>query len=402
VLVNDIAALRTKARMERETIEVLNIDIIINSLQTQISREGIKRVFIDGLSALSVSMHSEEDYKRCVFLIFSLLRQMRVTTLITSEFVEPGRFSKSGYEEFLADSLILLSKDGWKRYVEIIKMRGSDFAPGKHFLRIISSGLVVYPRLKITGKGHRTNERISTGIAGLDAMLSGGLLKGSTTIVSGPSGVGKSIIGLEFLVHGAQLGERGLMLTFEETPNAVEKNAQSFDWDIGKYEKEEKIKIIYGVGEFSFEELVYRIKEEIEKNEVKRFVFDSVTKFFEIYGMDVSMDALIDILRSKGITSMFINEVSEILGSGCLTGLGMSVLMDTVITMRYIELESHIGRAILVLKMRGSMHDKKIREMKITSSGVEVLSPFIQYENILSGNPRKTPSERAKEFFEGL
>jgi len=402
VLVNDIAALRTKARMERETIEVLNIDVITNSLRTQIEREGIKRVFIDGLSALSVSLPSEEDYKRCIFLIFSLLRQMHVTTLITSEFVEVGRFSKSGYEEFLADSLILLSKDGWKRYVEIIKMRGSDFSAGRHFLRIVSSNLVVYPRLKVTGKGKRTNDRIKTGIAGLDAMLSGGLLKGTTTLVSGPSGVGKSIIGLEFLIHGAQLGDDGLMLTFEETPDAVQKNAQSFDWDIEKYEKEGKIKIIYGIGEYCSEELLYLVKKEIEKDKIKRFVFDSITKFFEIYGKDVSLDAFIDLLRTKGITSIFINEVSDILGSKCMTGLGMSVLMDTVITMRYLELESHIGRAIMVLKMRGSRHDKNIREMKITTAGVEVLSPFMEYENILSGTPRKTASERAKEFFEGL
>ncbi len=402
VLVNDLATLRVKAGKERETLEVLDVDVIMTSVRNQIEREGIKRVFVDGLSALSVSLPSEGDYKRSVFLLFSLLRQMKVTTVVSSEFVQPGRFSRSGYEEFLADGLIVLSKEDWKRYVEIVKMRGTDFSAGRHFMKITSKGIIVYPKLKVTGKGFRSNERVKTDITGLDAMLNGGLQRGSTTLVSGPSGVGKTIIGLEFLIHGARVGERGIMLTLEEPPATVEHTSESFDWDIKKYESQGLIKLIYGVGEYSIDELFQVVKNEIESTETKRFVLDSFTKLTDLYGKRLPMDGFIDLLRRNGITSIFVNEVTEILGASSITGLGMSVLMDTVISLRYIELESQVGRAILVLKMRGSAHDKQIREMKISSKGVEVLSPFEEYENILSGIPRKTPSERAKEFFEGL
>lgn len=293
------------------------------------------------------------------------------------------------------------------RLLEVAKARGQDYIMGKHPFKITSKGIEIYPGIvpleHSTEISWKKPQRIKTGIATLDKMLGGGIIKNQSVLVAGNPGCGKTILGLQYLYENAKEGKICLFVSTEESMDKIAKQINSLGME--KYFKEEKIKIIHFPKlEFDRDEILFRLKRNIEKINPCCLVFDNLNSVYESYGKDIYfnewLSCLISYLESKNITSMFILEIPTIIGDLKISDYGISYIADTIILMRYVEMQSELTKAICVVKHRSSDHEKKIRNYKITSSGIEIGKEFKNQEYILSGTSRTSfVAEKLEKFF---
>jgi circadian clock protein KaiC len=244
-------------------------------------------------------------------------------------------------------------------------------------------------------------ERVKTGISQLDEILHGGFLRGDSIMLGGPAGAGKTSLGLQFLVNGAtKFGENGIFVTFEQLPDQLYRDAKSFGWDLRKLEEEGKILVVCTSPKLlvGAEAEPSILEDSIKQIRPKRIVIDSLSHLaLIIEHPDLrrrEVYRLIMYLKSKGLTSMFTSEGSVVLPS---TGAGLSFLADCVIALRLVEIESSMRKALVLLKMRGSDHDKSLTHFEVTSNGIEILKPFAHYTGVFTGSPSGFLSDREND-----
>jgi circadian clock protein KaiC len=353
------------------------------------------RIIIDPINALTTWM-DETEKREFYYDLFIKMKGWNSLVLITAELSYDTIWKDQ--ISYLADGIICLSHERVRekrvRYLEVLKMRGVDYSTGKHSFKITNEGLVVFPTLHPDKPRPFSSERLTTGIKGLDKMTNGGLIKDSNTLISGGSGTGKTLIGLQFLVAGASLGEPGVFVSFKEDPQILKKHAAAFGWDIDKFEQEGLIKILcISAYQSDINEMVQMIKRLNKTIGSKRIVIDDINGFKSILPHDSLITEYIyyssKYFASSNITSIFINDVPEFMGSSTNSGNENFFFMDSIILLRYVEIRSKIKKAISVLKIRGSDHDKEIRELDITDKGIKVKKPFVDYSGLMSGNPVK-------------
>lgn len=238
--------------------------------------------------------------------------------------------------------------------------------------------------------------RVETGITGLERMLNGGLLQGSTTLVRGAPGTGKTTLGIQFLYTGiVQKNEPGLLISFEEFPHFLHRDALSLGWDLKKLEAEDRLRIIFtspAVFLSNLQSPSSSLNQTIREWGVKRVVLDSITHFTRLTSDPVKLreiyNHVVNGLKREGITNIL---TSEDRAAGLAFGErgALSFLVDSVIIMRYVEIESTMQRAILILKMRGSTHDREIRRFEIKPGGIVIGDRFEGREGLLTGSPRR-------------
>jgi circadian clock protein KaiC len=237
-------------------------------------------------------------------------------------------------------------------------------------------------------------DRLPMGIAGLDALLHGGVPRFSSTIVQGGTGTGKTLLALSFLIEGARRGERGILFTLEETPEQLRGIARGFGWDLASLEAQGLLRVNYtSPVELSTDRFLDVARRQVLEWGAKRVVLDSVTsaslgvaserRFKEL------IYALTKHLRVAGVTSILTMEIAELLGTSQLTGHGVSSIGDNVVLLRFVEVEARLERAISVLKARGVQHETELRRFRIEASGLQVLEPFTQYRGVLTGVPTR-------------
>ena len=256
--------------------------------------------------------------------------------------------------------------------------------------------------------GASDNHRVPTGIEGLDEMLGGGLLFNSVAVVKGAPGTGKSCIGMEFISRGALVhGEPGLIITFEEFPRQLYRDALSIGFDLRALEQEGKLRTIFTTPGVFLREIQQPggiFDRTIEEISARRVFVDSMTQLERITQDPVQlreiMYTFLNGLLRYDITAVVTQEDAFITGNMSVAEAGLSYIVDTIIQLRYVEISSSIDRALFVLKHRASDHDKRIRRMSITPTGVKVEAAFEGREGILSGNPYVTRRlKKAEEFF---
>jgi circadian clock protein KaiC len=251
--------------------------------------------------------------------------------------------------------------------------------------------------------------RLKTGITEFDEMLHGGFLEGDAVMLAGSAGSGKTTLALQYLVNGAtKYGENGVYVTFEQLPDQIYRDAEGFGWDLRGLEKEGKFQIICTspdllVNKNGAEEL---LGDTIRDLRPRRMVVDSLSHLqMFVPENDVRKEAyrLVMFLKAKGISSMLLWENPQIIGSSySISDVGLSFMVDAIVALRAVEIESSMRRALGILKMRGSDHDKHLREYEITSHGIRVDQPFTQYEGLMSGSPRKVASEKFVDMFRSV
>ncbi len=251
-------------------------------------------------------------------------------------------------------------------------------------------------------------ERMKTGIAGLDAMLQGGFLPQTANLVEGAPGTGKSVLGMQFIYNGiVHYDEPGLILTFETFPRQYYRDALNFGWDFRQLERENRLRILMSSPEVSkadLEQLGGMIEGLVDEMGARRILVDSLSHFERLTDDPVELRGLvysfINGLKREGLTAVLTRESPAILGEGLFADEDESIafVVDSYILLRYVEMDSAVHRALLVLKLRGSDHAKEIRRFEITASGIRVMDTFKGREGIMSGSPRRMPEAFIEAF----
>ena len=248
------------------------------------------------------------------------------------------------------------------------------------------------------------DNRVKTGIPEFDEMLSGGFLERDAVMVAGTAGSGKTTLGLQYLVNGAtKYGDAGIYLTFEQMPEQLYRDAKSFGWDLRALEEQDHLRVVCtspklilasGEGEGEGEGGENLLDSVIKEIHPRRIVIDSMSHFAMYVDNEKDLRRetyrLIMYLKTKGLSSLLLFEAPQLMGAvGSVTETGTSFLVDCILIMKPVEIESSMRKVLAILKLRGSDHDKNLREYKITSSGIVLGSPFSDYEGLMSGSPRK-------------
>ena len=249
-------------------------------------------------------------------------------------------------------------------------------------------------------------ERVKTGVKGLDEMLGGGFLPETANLVEGAPGTGKSTLGMQFIYNGiTQFNEPGLIMTFEEFPQQYYRDAETFGWDFRGLEQADKLRVIMTspeVGKSDLERVGGRIESIAREIGARRILVDSLSHFERLSDDPVELRGVlfgfINALKREGLTSVLTRESLALIGENSSAEEEVAFVADSYLMLRYVEIESAIRRALLVLKLRGSDHAKDIRQFEVTPSGIEVRSKFEGREGIMSGSPHRM----AESFIEAF
>ncbi len=376
---------------------------VIDELERNIEIIRPDRIAIDPANVFVFGLN-EESQRQFYYDFFTAMKGWNSLVLLTGEFTAGALVESTlGY---LVDGIIHINNEPFMdrniRHLNVLKMRGLDFLSGKHSCKITKDGFVVFPRLSSVARASILKERLYTGIKGLDQMTGGGFIRGSAVLISGSSGTGKTTIGTQFIMDGLLKNESGIIISFEEDAIQIRDNAKMFGWNLEEYENKNLLKIISPL-EFDVYELAVQLYDMINRINAKRLLFDGTGKLHRMIPKYTSfpeyMSDIISNIKNKGVTAIYTNETSNLTGTTQITGTGISPTMDIVILLRYVEIKSEMKKAISVLKMRGSDHDKEIREIVINKKGVEIRLPFSEYSGLMSGSPVKTPSDAFIEAF---
>lgn len=250
-------------------------------------------------------------------------------------------------------------------------------------------------------------KKIPTGIKVLDEMMYGGFLENSANLIEGAPGTGKTTIGMQFIYNGiVHYNEPGLIITFEEFPKQYYRDAMQFNWDFKKLEDDGFLKIIFSDPETAlaeFDDMDGQFVTLIEEMNIKRVVVDSITHFESLAVDTIELREIeskfINSLKRENVTSILLRENDSLLGDFSQTSSKIPFIVDSYFLLRYVEVDSSIQKALIILKMRGSDHHKDIRSFKCTEKGIEVESKFSGREGIMSGITHYTPQDAFVNVF---
>jgi len=349
-----------------------------------------RRIFVDSMTQFRYLASDSFQYRKQILSFLRFLLQEGATVLFSSE----GSEEAPDFDlQFLADGVINMEQDGDESYLQVTKLRGSPFRPGRHAYRIGPGGVQVFAVL--VPEEHRqafAAEKIQTGLPEIDTMLEGGIERGTVTIISGPSGIGKTLLALQFLRHAAASGLRSVFYTFEEDPEVLKTRARKLNMDLEPLLQKGLLDIVYIQPlQYYPDEFACRLREDIERQETRMVVLDSISGYrLAIRGekLDRHLYNLCRYFRNMGVTALMVDEVPEVTGTFHVTSEQFSYLGDNLIFLRFIELDGELRRAIGILKKRLSDFEHTLREFSITPQGIRVEEPLKGLHGILSGIPK--------------
>jgi circadian clock protein KaiC len=269
------------------------------------------------------------------------------------------------------------------RYLRVTKQRGSGFAVGEHAFKIGAGGIELFPRLvtpEVPISYELATARLTTGVEALDVMLSDGIWKGSSTVVFGPPGSGKTLLGLHFIFRGIERGEKGLIATMQENPTQLQRIVRGFGWDLQEAIDSGMLTLRYisPVGSY-IDEIVARVSEDARREGSQRVLVDSIndlaaatddTRFRDF------MYSFVQYLAVNGISAFMTHEIRDLFSTTVFSRYGISHMSDNVLLLNFVRADTEIKRSIAVIKTRASSHDPGMRQFLITPDGIVIGEPF--------------------------
>jgi len=283
----------------------------------------------------------------------------------------------------------------------VAKLRGSNYLHGHHGFAIGDDGIVVFPRMeaahaRLQPGWPEPGERLAFGIAGLDAMAAGGPMVGSSTLVLGTPGAGKTVLGLHFLDEGTRRGEPGLLAGFQETSSGVASTAGGIGIGLGRHLDSGLVRMTWRPPlEFEPDEWAWHLLAAVDKHQPRRLVVDAFSDLFRLFVVPERQThfahALVNGLRDRGVTTLFLMEIDAFAGPALTVPVpNLSATMDNALLLRTVELHSALHRMVSILKLRQTAFDPAIREFTIGSQGIVVGEPFDAAE-LLTGSATPLP-----------
>ena len=397
-------------RVERSEIEETgeyDLEGLFIRLQYAIESVGAKRVVLDTLEALFSGFSSESILRAELRRLFQWLKARNVTAVITAERGD-GTLTRQGLEEYVADCVILLdnrvSDQVSTRRLRIVKYRGSAHGSNEFPFLIDDGGFSVLPITSLSLNHPVSSEIVPSGVPDLDEMLGvGGYFKGSSVLVSGTAGTGKSTLAASLCRAACSAGNRCLYFSFEESPNQIVRNMRSVGIDLRPFVNKGLLQIVANrPAVYGLEMHLVSMHKQIAELKPAVVIMDPITSLISTAGRDdvlAMITRMVDYLKSDQITGFFAS-LSDTEGSLEKTDVGVSSLMDTWLLLRDIEFNGERNRGIYVLKSRGMAHSNQIREFVLTNKGIRLVKVYLGGERVLIGSARVT--QEAKEKAEAL
>ncbi|WP_224363693.1 ATPase domain-containing protein [Hyalangium versicolor] len=386
----------------------------LHGLQEMLRREMRQReaglLVIDGLVQAQEQSASPREFKKFIHELQTAANLARFTALLLST---SGTESQASPEQAMVDGIIELHESSYgvraHRELRVRKFRGGENLPGRHVFRISDAGLEVFPRLE--SRIHRQqpvdpgSQRVRFGIPSLDAIFSEGLAAGSTTLLLGPTGSGKTLLGLSLLAEGLRQGEPCLYFGFYEPPDRLMNKAAKVGIELRPAAEANRLSLQWQPpGEYELDVLASRLLAAVKAHGARRVFVDGLSAFFdattEPARLSLFFAGLTHELRCLGATTAFALETSQVFGPELPVpvGSGISAVAENLFFLRHVELRSRLHRLVSVLKVRDCEYDTTLREFTISSgSGIAVQGPFEGGEAMLTGVARQTGGDSSRE-----
>lgn len=382
---------------------------LLSRVEHVVRRTGARRVALDSLSALFMQYSDATLLRSELHRLVSRLKELGVTIVFTGERTEDyGDVTRFGVEEFVADNVVLLrnvlTDERRRRTLEILKIRGATHERGEVPFTVHREGIVVIPMTASRLTQSSSTVRVSSGVPELDRMCHGGFFRDSVILVSGATGTGKTLLVTEFLAGGGP-DERMLLFAFEESRDQLARNAAAWGTDFERMEREGRLRIVNQYPHaMAMEDHLVAMREAIEEFRPTRVAVDSLSALERVFALRSFREfviSLTSLLKQRETAGLFTSTTPSLLGGSSVTEKHISTLTDSIILLRYVELDGEMRRSITVLKMRGSMHDTDIREFHIDGDGMHIGEPFRGVTGILSGHQQLVLPSGATERGDG-
>lgn len=348
---------------------------------------GARRILVDSITHFYRTQHPLEEQDQVFSEFIETLRQFGLTPLLIAE--QSERYDAlHTHPAYVADTVLNLhyeydSRAGFRRrWLEVIKSRGQGCIEGRHPFRFTDRGIQVFPRVAPspqTIEPQEPRETCSTGVPGMDALIGGGVARGSIGTVAGPEGTAKTTLGAHFLAAGCMNDETGLLVTFQETPGQLLQNMTSRGLDLAPFVRKGKLEILHlpSIG-LCLLETYYRLREIIVRRGVRRVVIDSVSDLLrnsaDSQDEHYFMSIYCDLFRTQGVTTVFLEQIRPSSGLEAFAAVGHASMVDTIILVNFAEIAGRLAKSIVVMKSRNAIADARFHELVLTPQGAQVRS----------------------------
>jgi circadian clock protein KaiC len=353
-----------------------------------------KRVVLDSLSELRLLAQNPLRYRRQILALKHFFSSRDCTVLVLDDRTsEPGDLQLHS----IAHGVISLDQTATgfgaeRRQLRVIKMRGIKYSGGYHDMSITTGGVCVYPRLVAAEhRGEISTRMLTTGVDGLDALLGGGLVPGTTTLLSGPAGVGKTTAAVRCMVSALERGERAAFFLFDERLPTLMMRSAALGMDLRPHMDEGRLSIRQiDPAELSPGEFATAVREAVEDDGARVVVVDSLNAYLQAMPEDrhltLQMHELLSYLGQQGVVTLMILGQHGLVGD-IRSDVDLSYLADTVLLLRFFEADGEVRKAISVVKTRTTDHERTIREFRVDRHGLSIGSPLRAFQGILTGVP---------------
>ena len=377
----------------------LELGETIRLIEGEVERIQPGRVVFDSLSEMRLLAQDSLRYRRQVLALKQFFAG-RDTTVILVDDMTAAEDGSDAHLHSLCHGVITLERltldfGAARRRMQVQKLRGVNFIAGYHDMTIQTGGLEIYPRL-IASKHHKPfiGEPIASGVGELDALLGGGPLRGTSTLITGPAGTGKTTVTLQYLHAACERGERAVIYEFDERIGTMLTRAAAFGLDIQRHVDSGNLVIEQmDPAEISPGEFAQRVRCQIEQRGVQIIAIDSLNGYLTAMPQEkqlvLQLHELLSYLNQRGVATFLINPQHGLLGS-MQTDLNISYVSDAVMLLRFFEAEGRIRKAISVIKNRAGGHEDAIREFRVDAGGIRIGQPLVAFKGVLTGTPEYT------------
>jgi circadian clock protein KaiC len=353
------------------------------------------RVVFDSLSELRLLAGNPLRYRRQILALKQFFAGRRCTVMLLDDLTSNDRDLQV---QSIAHGVVLLEQlnpeyGSERRRLRVVKYRGSKFRGGYHDYTIVRGGLEVFPRLVASEHRHSNPfERLSSGVPELDTLLGGGIERGTSTLVVGPPGTGKSTLAAQFAAAAASRGQRAALFVFDESRNTLLTRATGLGIDLAAQIDAGRITVQQiDPAELSPGEFSHCIRKAVEKDQATIVVIDSLNGYLAAMPEErfsvIQLHELLSYLGERGVATIMVGAHQGLIGMQMNAPVDASYLADAVLLLRYFEDRGQIRQAISVIKKRGGAHERTIRELRLDQGGIHVGEPLNQFRGVLSGIP---------------
>ncbi|HYI07570.1 MAG TPA: ATPase domain-containing protein [Thermoanaerobaculia bacterium] len=367
----------------------------VTRMLEEVERVKPQRVVIDSLAEIRLLSQSTLRYRKQILALKQYFPNRGATVL----FLDDRTAERNDLQlHSVPHGVLVLERraplyGSPRRRLEIVKLRGVDFGGGYHDFNIRRGGIELYPRLIAAHHPADSEDRVvSSGIAEVDALLGGGLESGSSTLIIGPAGAGKSTLATQFAVAAAERGEKAAFFIFDESRKRLMKRSTSLGMNLAAHlEKGNITAQQVDPAELAPGEFAQLVRAAVEKEKAQTIVIDSLNGYLnampEERFLTLHLHEMLTYLSDHGVATILVMAQHGLIGANMISSVDVSYLADCVVLLRYYEADGELHKAISVMKKRGSDHEKAIREFRMTSTGIVVGEPLRQFRGILSGIP---------------